>query len=78
MKRLLFARGPNGHNCLVPTDIPPSKAGDSSATKLVSVVDPAFVCACGETYSATLEPLSYTTAYDKRCLNSFDVFKDGT
>lgn len=79
MKRLMFARGPNGHSCLVPMDITaPMVLNARPSVKSPPVEDPAFLCACGETYPASIETLSYTTEYSKRCLNAFKEITDNS
>lgn len=72
LRRLVLARdvpGANGdpatgHLCLFPVD---AAEADTYAGRSIR----GFECACGTTFDATCELSSWTTEYDKRCLNAF-------
>lgn len=72
LRRLLLAKSApaangdpaTGHLCLFPTTEEDARARAGS-------VERGFACACGEVFDATLELSSYTTEYEKRCLNAF-------
>lgn len=72
MRRLLIvssmgAPGDGRHQCLVPVDGEPPYA----------LMQTPFTCSCGETFRvAALEALSWTTEYDRRCLNAFSEIVD--